>query len=116
MTASKGQSMAQLCRQKRHHCAVNNNIAMSSIPMEVNNDTDNTTKSNIVTPLNKNNDIRWYRNSIFDNDVIIENEKITGVSNLKYVISDVTKKSTIVDALRKKVMKCLLDVTSPTCW
>ena len=76
--------------------------------------------SNVVSPIINNNDSRWYRNNLQyksyaeeDNNLSIVTSS-SNVSNLKSVISNDNERSNAVDALRKRVIKRLIDVTSPS--
>ena len=76
--------------------------------------------SNVVSPIINNNDGRWYRNNLQYKSYAEEENNLSivtsnsNVSNLKSVISNDNERSNDVDALRKKVIKRLIDVTSPS--
>ena len=75
---------------------------------------------NIVSPIGSNTNHCWFCGGLHDNhenDDDVNFSMITAPSmssNLKSVISNNTERSNAVDCLRKKVIKRLIDVTSPT--
>ena len=80
----------------------------------------NTLSSSIVvSPIGENNNSRWYRNKLYENDIcedITTPTTITTLSsaNPKSVITCDIERESACESLRKMVIKRLIDVTSPT--
>ena len=76
--------------------------------------------SNLVPPIGDNKNERWYRNNLQHKSYVEENNNIlvitsnSNTSNLKSVISNDQERSNAFDALRKRVIKRLIDITSPS--
>ena len=113
-TATNGSSIAQLRKQRRKTRQPNIYESMAALPAC----SEMQAIANIITPCGKNNNSRKYRNQLHHglNDSQCDNElsTITESSNLKSVISNEDDRQQVVNALRKKVMKRLIDVASPT--
>ena len=76
--------------------------------------------TNIVSPIGCNTNNRWFRGNLHENNENDDDVNLSMItapsmsSNLKSVISNDNERSDAVDCLRKKVIKRLIDVTSPT--
>ena len=76
--------------------------------------------SNLVSPIVNNKNERWNRNNLQYKSYVEEDNNLSIItlnsnnSNLKSVISNDQERSNAVDALGKRVIKRLIDVTSPS--
>ena len=122
----EGKSASQLRRQKTKKRKINKEKRLAAYPNSESKDFDLNRhamvvkNSDVVSPIINNNDSRWYRNNLQyksyaeeDNNLSIVTSS-SNVSNLKSVISNDNERSNAVDALRKRVIKRLIDVTSPS--
>ena len=120
-------SAAELQKQKIKRRKVNDNIATAHMPLvEINDFNENQhamtcSSSKMITPapIGVNSNFRWYNNDLATTDtnntaIVPSNISISSTANLKSVISNVTERESAVDTLRKRVIKRLIDVTSPT--
>ena len=113
-TTTNGSSIAQLQKQRRKTRQPNIYESMAALPAS----SEMRAIAKIITPSGKNNNSRKYRNRLHHglNGEQCDNEisTITESSNLKSVISNEDERKHVVNTLRKKVMKRLIDVASPT--
>ena len=71
-------------------------------------------------PIGTNDNSRYYRNRLYENkdvdtlDNIVSTTSTSSLGNQNSVISSETVKTAAIDALRKKVIKRLIDISSPT--
>ena len=127
--SSNGMSAAQLRKQKVNRRKINDNIATAHMPLvQYNNFNEHQhamicSSGKMVTPtpapIGEHTNFRWYNNSLCKTEDTVEaivpsNISISSKANLKSVISNVTERESAVEILRKKVIKRLIDVTSPT--
>ena len=122
----EGRSAAQLRRQKVKRRKIDPNKECAALPIMGSQDFDENhhamvvSSSNLVSPIGDNKNERWYRNKLQHKSYAEEDNNIsiitsnTNNSNLKSVISNDIERSNAVDALRKRVIKRLIDVTSPS--
>ena len=122
----EGKSASQLRRQKIKKRKINNEKRLAAYPNPRSKDFDLNRhamvvkNSNVVSPIINNNDNRWYRNKLEYKSYAEEDNNLSivtsgsNVSNLKSVISNDNERSNAVDALRKRVIRRLIDVTSPS--
>ena len=120
----EGYSAAQLRAQKVKRRKVNRDRAMAALPIITQDSFDEsehalTITSNAATPVGTNNNSRWFRNGLEHQTKIEDATNASTITSssvacLKSVISCDTERKSAVDLLRKKLMKRLIDVSSPT--
>ena len=124
-TTSNGYSAAQLRAAKCKRRKVNANIENASLPMiesmsfDPRKHANTLSLSNSVSPIGENNNIRWYRNNLYENNISADTMTPTTITTLSSanpnsVITCDIERENACEALRKKVIKRLIDVTSPT--
>ena len=124
-----GLSAAQLRRKRIKRRKINENKEMAALPISNSNEFDerqhamtisSSQATNIVSPIGSNTNNRWFRGGLHENNENDDDVNLSMItapsmsSNLKSVISNDNERSDAVDCLRKKVIKRLIDVTSPT--
>ena len=120
----EGYSAAQLRAQKVKRRKVNRDRAMAALPIITQDSFDEsehalTITSNAATPVGTNNNSRWFRNGLEHQTKIEDATNASTITSssvacLKSVISCDTERKSAVDSLRKKLIKRLIGVSSPT--
>jgi len=75
--------------------------------------------STIVSPIGTNDNSHWYRNRMYENseealDNLVSTISLSSAASQDSVISGEAQKTSAIDALRKKVIKRLINISSPT--
>ena len=78
-----------------------------------------TCSDNIVSPIGENTNCWWYNNDLHKNEDVVPYKTSSTISsfsrdNIKSVISSDNEREQSIQVLRKRLIKCLIDVTSPT--
>ena len=122
-TSSNGTSVAQLRKSKRIQRKKHVNEVTSTLPLkngdyftEISNLKHKS--SAIVLPIGTNDNSCWYRNCLYENSEEARENLVLTISssstaNQDSVISGKAQKTSAIDALRKKVIKYPIDISSP---
>ena len=125
--SANGMSAAQLRASKIKRRKVNRDVAMAAHPLKEKSSFDVCSHAIAVSaniesalPIGTNNNSRWNRGDLYRDTKIDDSNNMSTITtsttaNLKSVIGDDVERDHAVEALRKKVMKRLIDVTSPPC-
>ena len=123
-TKSNDLIVVQLRAQKVKSRIINQDVAMAMLPIEDQDTFDKychakTLSSKVVSPIATNTNSRWYRNDLEKEAKIVNDSNFSTISSssiakIKSVISNDDDHVNVVSYLRRKVMKRLIDILSPT--
>ena len=115
-STSNGFSAAQLRNQKIKRRRIDKSKATAALPLIEKQEFDHSQhamtvgSSNLVSPIGENNNERWFRGNLYQNNEIVDYNNVSTISstssaNLKSVISSDTERKQAVESLQKKVIQ-----------